>query len=54
MIHNNDIEWEALIRGTLYYTGDGKYIKIGLQIKRNLVNSGETVQVSQYSRTNLI
>lgn len=30
MLHNNDIEWEALIRSTLYYTGDGKYIKISL------------------------
>lgn len=30
MLNNNDIEWEGLIRGTFYYTGDGKYIKISL------------------------
>lgn len=30
MLNNNDIEWEAQVRGTLYYIGDGKYIEISL------------------------
>lgn len=40
MLNNNDTEWEELIMGTVYYTGDGKCINISLQEKgqNQLVN----------------
>lgn len=48
MLNNDDFEWNALIRGTLYYTGDGKMHQYQLTEKKGnkLVNCGEAMQVS--------
>lgn len=55
IIHNNnDIEWEALIICTVYYTEDQKSINISLWGKRKLADKFWRNVEDQYLNTKLI